>query len=42
MTCVRGHRSVLGLALVGLALLVRVVLPLVLVVVGLEQLLVAC
>ena len=35
-------RSVLGLALVGLGLLLRVVLPLVLVVVGLEQLLVAC
>ena len=35
-------RSVLGLALVGLGLFVRVVLPLVVVVVGLEQLLVAC
>ena len=33
-------RSVLGL--VGLGLLIRVVLPLVLVVVGLEQLLIAC
>ena len=35
-------RSVLGLVGLGLGLLLRVVLPLVLVVVGLEQLLVAC